>query len=282
MSQPGRLAAATATLVAAGVASPRHDAEALAAHLLGARRGGLTAREPDLGPEYDDLVARRAAREPLQHLTGSVGFRRLDLAVGPGVFIPRPETECLVGWALDALRGRREPLVVDLCTGTAAIALAVADELPGARVHAVDSDPVALAWARRNVADTGLPVTLHLADAASALPALTGRVDAVLANPPYLPVGLPVEPEVARHDPPAALWGGPDGLATVRVLAARAATLLRPGGLLAVEHGDDQGAAVAALLADAGDWTDIADHADLTGRPRFASANRNAPGRPRE
>jgi release factor glutamine methyltransferase len=280
-------------LTAAGVASPRHDAEALAAHVLGVPRGRLAVAGPlsaEQAARYGELVGQRAERVPLQHLTGVAGFRRLELAVGPGVFVPRPETEVLVDWALDwargALAGVQSPLVVDLCAGSGAIALALAGELPGRpRVHVVDSDPLALAWARRNAearaAAGDPPVTLHRADVAdpALLADLAGTVDLVVANPPYIPDGATVEPEVAEHDPPAALWGGPDGLAVVRRVERAAARLLRPGGAVAIEHADLQGESVPALF-DRPEWTDVADHADLAGRPRFSTARRSVhPGR---
>lgn len=268
--------AAADRLAAAGVASPRHDAEELAGHVLGLSRTGLLLLErlpPSAAERYAELVEQRAARVPLQHLTGVAGFRRLELAVGPGVFVPRPETEVLVGWALSRLRP--DALVVDLCAGSGAVALAIADEAPGTTVHAVEIDPHALAWAARNVETTGLPVTLHRGDVAdpSVLADLAGTVDLVTANPPYIPLGATVEPEVAEHDPPAALWGGPDGLDAVRAVERTAARLLRPGGLVAVEHADVQGASVPAVFARAG-WADVADHPDLVGRPRFTTARR--------
>ena len=266
--------AAAATLAAAGVASPRHDAEELAAYVLGLSRSRLVLvdRLPaEAAGRYADLIAQRAARVPLQHLTGVAGFRRLDLAVGPGVFVPRPETELLVDWALARLRP--DDLVVDLCAGSAAIALAVADEAPGVTVHAVELEEHALAWAARNVAATGLPVTLHRGDVADprVLADLDGTVDLVTANPPYVPVGATVEREVAEHDPPAALWGGEDGLVTVRAVERAAARLLRPGGLVAVEHADVQGESVPAVFRH---WADVEDHLDLAGRPRFTTARR--------
>jgi release factor glutamine methyltransferase len=201
------------------------------------------------------------------------GFRRLELAVGPGVFVPRPETEVLVEWALARLAPGA--LVVDLCAGSGAVALAVAGEAPGVQVHAVEVDPNALAWAARNVQRTGLPVTLHRGDVADPdlLAALAGTVDLVTANPPYIPVGATVEREVAEHDPPAALWGGEDGLDVVRAVERAAARLLRPGGLVAVEHADLQGESVPAVFAR---WDDVEDHPDLAGRPRFATARRTS------
>jgi release factor glutamine methyltransferase len=265
---------AAAVLAAAGVGSPRHDAEELAAHLLGLSRSRLVLLDrlpAGAGDRYRELVEQRAARVPLQHLTGVSGFRRLDLAVGPGVFVPRPETEVLVDWVLDRLRPG--DLVVDLCAGSGAIALAVTDEAPGVTVHAVEREPDALAWAARNVEKTGLPVTLHRGDVAdpAVLADLDGTVDLVTANPPYVPVGAQVEPEVAEHDPPAAIWGGEDGLVTVRAVERAAARLLRPGGLVAVEHAYLQGEAVPAVFRD---WADVQDHRDLLDRPRFTTARR--------
>jgi release factor glutamine methyltransferase len=273
--------AAAATLAAAGVASPRHDAEELAAHVLGLSRSRLVLLDrlpAGAAGRYAELVEQRAARVPLQHLTGVAGFRRLDLAVGPGVFVPRPETEVLVDWALARLRPG--DVVVDLCAGSAAIALALADEAAGVTVHAVELEEHALAWAARNVAATGLPVALHRGDVADPglLADLAGTVDLVTANPPYIPVGARIEREVAEHDPPAALWGGQDGLVAVRAVERAAARLLKPGGLVAVEHADVQGKSVPAVFRH---WAEVRDHPDLAGRPRFTTARRPAdrPGR---
>lgn len=269
------LAAAAARLAAAGVTSPRVDAELLAAHLLGVPRSRLLA-EPTLpAAGYAELVAHRAARVPLQHLTGRAGFRRLDLAVGPGVFVPRPETETLVEWCLRELAGCPTPLAVDLCAGSGAIALALADEHAGVHVHAVEREPSALDWLRRNVAvaPAGGRVRVHAADLAAPLPGLAGAVDLVVSNPPYVPTGArPRDPEVADHDPPTALYAGPDGLQAIRAVERAARLLLRAGGTLAVEHAESQGEAVRALLSAAGSWRAVADHLDLAGRPRFATA----------
>lgn len=266
--------AAAERLAGAGVASPRYDAEELAAHVLGVARSrlALVDRLPAAAAgRYAELVEQRAARVPLQHLTGVAGFRRLELAVGPGVFVPRPETEVLVDWALARLAPGA--VVVDLCAGSGAVALAVADEAPGVTVHAVELEEHALAWAARNVEATGLPVTLHRGDVAdpALLAPLAGTVDLVTANPPYIPVGATVEREVAEHDPPAALWGGEDGLDVVRAVERAAARLLRPGGFVAVEHADLQGTSVPAVFAR---WDDVEDHPDLVGRPRFTTARR--------
>ncbi|MGA3539715.1 peptide chain release factor N(5)-glutamine methyltransferase [Micromonosporaceae bacterium DT194] len=280
------IAAATRRLAAAGVASARAEAELLAAHVLGVGRGRLALAD-DLDAaqlaRYESLVVRREQREPLQHLLGTAPFRHLELAVGPGVFIPRPETELLAGWVIEQARRLAGPRgdglrVVDLCSGSGAIALAVAQELPGASVVAVERSPAALAWLRRNAADRtaagDTPVEVVAADvtAPDLLAELTGAVDLLAVNPPYVPDTVEVPAEVAGHDPAEAVFGGPDGLAVIRPLIAAAARLLRPGGLLAIEHDDTHGALVPALLAAAGRFTGITGHADLTGRARFATA----------
>jgi release factor glutamine methyltransferase len=230
-------------------------------------------------PEQDSairkLAGQRARRVPLQHLTGTAPFRYLELAVGPGVFIPRPETEPLVGWALDAIAGLAAPLVVDLCAGSGAIALSVAHEHPGAVVVAVEQSTAALPWLRRNASGS---IKIIEGDAVSpaTLEDLNGRVDAVLSNPPYVPGASPVPPEVSDHDPAAAVFAGADGLDVIRGLVVRAAALLKPGGVVAVEHDDTHGEAVPELLRATGAFADVTDHADLTGRPRFATARRLA------
>ena len=225
---------------------------------------------------YAGLVAERASRIPLQHLTGRAGFRGLELSVGPGVFVPRPETEFVAGLAIEAASAFEAPVVVDLCTGSGAIALSVADEVLTATVYAVELGREAHAWAERNVADTGLAVNLRLGDATEAFPELEGSVDVVVSNPPYIPVGMvPLDPEVRDHDPEIALYGGSeDGLAIPLAVARRAAELLRPGGLLVMEHADTQGESLPHALGRTGEWTDIADHDDLTGRPRATTARR--------
>ncbi len=272
------LVAAAERLRAAGVGSPDHDAAELLAHVLGVRRAALvTAPEP--APEqlaaFEELVARRAAREPLQHLTGSAGFRYVELQVGAGVFVPRPETEVVAGFAIDRAReAGPEPVVVDLCTGSGAIALAVATEVPGARVHAVELDPGAVAWAERNLAGSG--VDLREGDMAQAFPELDGTVDVVVSNPPYIPLEAweSVAVEARDHDPSLALWSGDDGLDAVRVVEETAARLLRPGGAVVVEHADAQGEAAPAVFRRSGRWREVADRPDLAGRPRFVTAVR--------
>jgi release factor glutamine methyltransferase len=267
--------AAADVLREAGVASPERDAELLLAHVLGVPLGRLLLVD-DVAPaqqeQYDALVARRAAREPLQHLTGTAAFRHVELMVGPGVFVPRPETELLAGWAIDAAATRETPVVVDLCTGSGAIARAVADEVPGASVHAVELDEGALAWAERNLAGTG--VDLRHGDFATAFDDLLGAVDVVVCNPPYIPLEAweSVAVEARDHDPHLALFSGDDGLDAIRVLAARAALLLRPGGVLGFEHADVQGEAAPGVLRGTARWAEVADHRDLAGRPRFTTA----------
>jgi release factor glutamine methyltransferase len=262
-------------LDAAGVPSAAHDAEQLAAGALGVPRSRLRSA-PFFTTEqftaFSGSVARRAGREPLQHILGTAPFRHLELAVGPGVFVPRPETEVLVDAVLAATP--HGGLVVDLCAGSGAIALSVAHERPDTSVHAVERDEAAFAWLARNAA--GSAVATHLADAADALPALDGTVDVVASNPPYVRSGQVLEPEVARFDPAPALWGGPDGLEVVRIVERAAARLLRPGGFVAIEHEDTHGEEAPALLTLSGCWTDIQDHRDLTGRARFVTARRAA------
>ena len=225
---------------------------------------------------YDGLVARRAAREPLQHLTGTAAFRYVELAVGPGVFVPRPETELLAGWAIEhaqaVVNAGRVPVVVDLCTGSGAIALSVATEVPAAEVHAVELGDAAVEWAARNLAGSG--VDLRHGDMAEAFPELDGTVDVVVCNPPYIPLEAyeSVAPEARDHDPELALFSGADGLDAIRVLESRAALLLRVGGVVGFEHADVQGESAPAVFAATGRWADVRDHADLAGRARFTTA----------
>ena len=259
----------------AGVASPEHDAAELLAHVLGTERSRL-ALVDDVGAAqlatYDALLDRRARREPLQHLTGTAWFRHVSVQVGPGVFTPRPETELLAGWAIEAAGAFESPVVVDLCTGSGVIAKSVADEVPGARVYAVELDEAAYAWAVRNL--DGLDVDVRQGDLASAFDDLLGQVDVAVCNPPYVPLEAweSVAPEARDHDPHLALFSGADGLDAIRVLAVRAAELLRPGGVVGVEHADVQGESVPAVLAATGRWSEIRDHPDLTGRARFTTA----------
>ena len=278
---PELLRRATAELAAAGVPSPPSDAAVLLAHVLGTTRGrlpGHPAVPRRLSEAYAGLVGRRAARVPLQHLTGTAGFRYVELAVGPGVFVPRPETEVLAGWAVDRARdvaaaGGRA-VVVDLCTGAGAIALAVATEVPQAAVHAVELDESAHRWATRNLAGSG--VDLRLGDMTDAFADLDGTVDVVASNPPYIPLEAfeSVTPEVRDHDPALALWSGEDGLDAMRVVERTAARLLRPGGVVGAEHAEVQAESAPAVFTGTQRWLEVRDRPDLNRRPRFVTARR--------
>ncbi len=264
----------------AGTRLPGHEARELLASALGRWADGhgpaaaLLWDAPDAAQagRFRELVDARAAGEPLQYLTGQATFRTVDLSVGPGVFVPRPETETVAGWAIDALRAMPgAPVVVELCAGSGAISRAIAAEAPGCRQHAVERDASAIAYARRNLADTA--VRLVQGDMADAFPELDGRVDLVVVNPPYVPeTDRDALPLVVRREPPEALFAGPDGLDAIGVVAVVAARLLRPGGLVACEHGDDQGESAPAVFAAARVFDEIVDHSDLTGRPRFVTA----------
>ena len=282
-------------LARADVPTPRVDAELILAHVLDVPRGRMFLSDP-IDPadatRFEALLVRRSARVPLQHLLGAAPFRYLTLEVGRGVFVPRPETEGVVELAIVALSdAAEERLAVDLCTGSGAIALALATEVPHSIVHAVEIEQPAYDWAGRNVAAqaerlaaAGSEVHLHRGDATTAhldaLAPLVGRVDVVVSNPPYIPDdAVPREPEVAQYDPPRALYGGHDGLDVVRGVAVAAAALLRPGGLLVIEHSDAQGesggtAGVPHVLREHGGYLDVVDHPDLAGRDRTTTAVR--------
>ncbi len=282
------IALATARLAEAGVDSPRTDAEIIAAHVHNVKRGELhTVPDSHFDARFWVDIGRRENREPLQHITGVAFFRYLELDVGPGVFVPRPETEVMTGWAIDRLREMdvAEPVAVDLGTGSGAIALSIAQEVPRASVHAVEGDPLARSWAERNITRyvdsyTAGRVLLHEGDFVTPGPdglkelaSLAGTVDLVVSNPPYIPFGSIVAPEVAEYDPPAALWSSGDGLDAVRAVERVARWLLRPGGLVAVEHGAQQGAAVFWVFAEELGWRDTANHRDLARRDRFVTAS---------
>ena len=284
-SQPAQsLAAAvreaTERLTEAGVPSPRVDAELLADHLLGVGLGRLRAMLLGDAPApagYAELVAERATRVPLQHITGVAHFRYLQLAVGPGVFIPRPETESVVQLVIDRLRaleraGVVRPKVVDLGTGSGAIAGSIAHEVPEAEVFAVEFSEFAHAWAAKNLRPLG--VTLLLGDLRNALPELNGTFDVVVSNPPYIPAeAIPNEPEVALHDPPEALYGGgADGMELPTAAAASAARLLVPGGYFVMEHAEVQAGWISTMLNRTELWTDVTTHFDLNGKERATSA----------
>jgi release factor glutamine methyltransferase len=276
--------AITDVLAKAGVPSPEVDAELLIGHVLDLGRGeiqaaGLTGRavaEPQA--EVVLLLAeRRAQREPLQHILGRAAFRSLYLAVGPGVFVPRPETEQVVQFAIDALRSvpDPEPIGIDLGTGSGAIALAMATEVPNARIYAAENSVDAFLWARQNFTETSAAnATLVFDDLTGAFPELDGLASVVISNPPYVPdAAIPRDPEVRFYDPAAALYGGEDGLDVVRQLSETAARLLRPGGTLILEHGELQGEAIREILTGDG-WRAAATFRDLTSRDRTTTALR--------
>ena len=270
-----------------GVSSAEQEARQLLAYAAGvelARLPLLDAVEDAQAAYFEVLIKKRARRIPLQHLTGRAHFRYLEVEVGPGVFVPRPETEVMTGWAIEQLRpmvyavargeSRHLPLVVELGTGSGAVAKSIALELTGTRVHAVELSEEAAAYAARNLADT--TVELHVQDMIGALPELSGSVDLVIANPPYIPLEAfeSVLPEVRDYDPPLALFSGDDGLDAIKVVAAEAARLLRPAGLLCVEHADVQGESAQQVLVRHGAFAGVRDHLDLNGRPRFVTAVR--------
>jgi release factor glutamine methyltransferase len=270
---------AAGALAQAGIGSAAVDAELLAAHTAGVDRGRLAFFEPDepFFDRYRDLVAARSRRIPLQHVTATAAFGPLVLEVGPGVFIPRPETESLLEWAL-AQHLSDTPVIVDLCTGSGALAIALADARPAAHVIAVDDSVEALEYARRNCA--GRAVDLIAADvtAPGLLGERDGTVDLVVSNPPYIPDGAVLEPEVAEHDPAHALFGGPDGMQVIAPIVTLAARLLRPGGFAAVEHDDDTAAQTVALFEASGAFAEVTSRQDLAGRPRFVTAVRKGSG----
>jgi release factor glutamine methyltransferase len=265
---------ATTLLADAGIDSARYDAEELAAHVAGTERGRLSL----LGPpddtffdHYNAAVAARSRRVPLQHLTGTAAFGPLTLSVGPGVFIPRPETEAMLEWAVaQALPAK--PVVVDVCTGSGALALALARHWPGARVIGLDDSDAALDYARRNAAGTTVEFVRADVTHSGVLTELEGHVDLVVSNPPYVPDGAELEPEVIDHDPPHAVFGGPDGMAVIPAVARLAGRLLRPGGLFAVEHDDTTSSMTAETISSTELFDDVVARTDLTGRPRFVTA----------
>lgn len=271
----------TELLASAGIDSAEVDAQLILAHVLGISRGELQSKL-FLNPEIDDtsvfdaLLQKRSERVPLQHLTGVAYFRNLSLAVGPGVFIPRPETEGVAELAIQALRlVPGNPIAVDLCSGSGAIAISLASEVPHSQVFAWELNPDSEPWIRRNIEENRVDVELTMADIAldsTLFEALAGRVDVVISNPPYIPSwAVPRDLEVQLHDPALALYGGEDGMDLIRVVSKRALQLLRPGGFVVIEHADTQGQLVADLLLSDG-WQSVSIHQDLTGRDRSVSA----------
>jgi len=274
---------ATKRFEEAGIESAGADADILASFVLGVNRGELLSKaitaesfsEED-SLKFDELVAKRAERFPLQHLTGFAYFRALELKVGPGVFVPRFETEVVTQLAVDALKAipSQEPIAVDLATGSGAIALSLATEVPNAKIYAVELSDDALKYTRENFARYAPNADLRQGDLADAFQDLNGQVDVLISNPPYIPDEMiPIYPEVHLHDPSLALYGGTDGLDLIRKVDASARRLLRPGGSLIIEHADMQGKAVQELLLASG-WRNVATHKDLAGRDRATTGTR--------
>ncbi len=269
------IAEATTELAAAGIDSARVDAEYLAAHAAGVDRARVMFSDPDPAfyPRFRELVERRAQRIPLQHLIGTAAFGPVEVQVGPGVFIPRPETEALLEWAMNQPLPP-SPVIVDLCTGSGALALALAHTWPQARVVAVEKSPEALVYTRRNCASSAVEVIEADVTVPSLLADRDGTVDLLVSNPPYIPDGAELDPEVIDHDPATALFGGPDGMSVIVPIIVLAARLLRPGGKLGIEHDDTTADQVVAALDRDGTFGDITARRDLTGRPRFVTATR--------
>src|SRR6204780_2262437 len=268
------IASATTVVADAGIDSARYDAEELAAHVAGTERGRLSLLGPPDDTFFDHhkaAVAARPRRVPLQHLTGTAAFGPLTLSVGPGVFIPRPETEAMLEWAV-AQDLPAKPVVVDVCTGSGALALALARHWPGARVIGLDDSDAALDYARRNAAGTTVEFVRADVTHSGVLTELEGHVDLVVSNPPYVPDGAELEPEVIDHDPPHAVFGGTDGMAVIPAVTRLAGRLLRPGGLFAVEHDDTTSSNTAETIISTELFGDIVARTDLTGRPRFVTA----------
>ncbi len=267
---------ATAVFAAAGIDSARWDAEQLAAHLTGVERSRLAlldACDDEFFARYRDLVDARRNRVPLQHLTGTAAFGPVTLRVGPGVFIPRPETEAILEWATRQQLSA-DPLIIDACTGSGALALALARHRPAAKVIGIDDSEAALDYARANCAGTSVELLCADVTEPGLLPGLDGRVDLMVSNPPYIPDGALLDPEVAQHDPAHALFGGADGMSVITAVVALAGRWLRPGGLFAVEHDDSTSELTVELLAGSGLFDGVQPRSDLTGRLRFVAASR--------
>ncbi len=269
-------------LAAAGF--PEVDAEHLLAYVLGISRMELhnpvavdsaLAATSDLAiveETFWSLLDRRVAHEPLQYLTGLAPFRHLELQVGPGVLVPRPESESLVELVLTEIEKREGAIsVVDLGAGSGALTLSIATEAPRAHVIAVEKEVAALEWLRANVAAISEDVRILESDVDDALVGV--QCDIVIANPPYIPDGQQLPRDVAEHEPAVALFGGPDGMDLPRRFIATAIRLLKSGGFLAIEHHESQGDAIAAALHN--DFNSITLHHDLVGRPRFTTAVRS-------
>jgi release factor glutamine methyltransferase len=261
---------------AAGIASAQVDAELLLSFHLGISRGELLSKafmaeeiEPDSALE--DLISRRVQREPLQHITRQAFFRGLKLEVGPGVFIPRPETEAVVQIGLDFLAGKDSQRVLDIGTGSGAIAISLAKE-SDAKVQAIELSVAAAEFAARNIASNNAQVELFVSDFRD-LQLEFASYDLVISNPPYIPQdAIPIDPEVRDFDPELALYSGADGLDAIREIIESALLLLRPGGMLVLEHADGQSDQICELLLE--DWHEVRVYPDLTGRLRSVSAIR--------
>lgn len=268
---------ATTLLADAGINSPRFDAEELAAHLAGTERGRLPLIDsPDdaFFNRYRAAIAARSRRVPLQHITGTAAFGPLTLLVGPGVFIPRPETEAMLEW-VTAQRLPESPVIVDVCTGSGALALALAQHWPAARVLGIDDSDAALDYAHKNSVGTTVELVRVDATDPGLLTELDGQVDLLVANPPYVPEAAPLEPEVFQYDPPHAVFAGPDGMTVITAIVRLAGRWLRPGGLFAVEHDDTTSMHTFELVSSTGLFDDVVARTDLTGRPRFVTARRS-------
>jgi len=269
---------ATALLADAGIDSARCDAEQLAAHLAGVDRGRLAlldSPDDEFFKRYREAVTARSRRAPLQHVTGTAAFGPVQLHVGPGVFIPRPETESILEW-VTAQQLPPQPVIVDLCTGSGALAVAVAYHEPAARVIGIDDSDAALDYARRNAEGTAVELVRADVTVDGLLPELDGQVDLIVANPPYIPDAVELDPDVAQHDPHHALFGGPDGMSVIAAVVGLAGRWLRRGGLFAVEHDDTTSSETVELLYSTGLFVDINANRDLVGRPRFVTARRGA------
>jgi release factor glutamine methyltransferase len=267
---------ATTLLADAGIDSARYEAEELAAHLTGTERGRLPLIDsPDdtFFDRYHAAIAARSRRVPLQHITGTAAFGPLRLLVGPGVFIPRPETEAILEWAT-AQHLPEAPRVVDLCTGSGALAIALAQHWPEARLLGIDDSDAALEYARKNSAGTKVELLHADVTKPGLLTDLDGQVDLVVANPPYVPDGAPVEPEVSHYDPSHAVFGGADGMTVINAIVRLAGRWLRPGGFFAVEHDDTTSSLTCELISGTELFDDVVAQTDLTGRPRFVTARR--------
>ncbi|MEO0049141.1 MAG: peptide chain release factor N(5)-glutamine methyltransferase [Actinomycetota bacterium] len=273
----------TAQFEAAGIESAQADAELLVADVLNCGRGELAVKiitgEPISEQQQttiEELAAKRAERVPLQHLTGKAYFRNLELSVGPGVFVPRPETEQVAQLAIDALKSvaLAEPIAIDLATGSGAIALSLATEVSYAKVYAVELSDDAIGYTRKNFERWAPDAELRQGDLSVAFDDLAGQVDVLISNPPYIPEDMvPIYPEVHLHDPKLALYSGKDGLDLIRVISKRGLMLVKPGGTLVIEHADPQSQAVREIL-EADGWRQVRAHRDFNLRDRAVSAIR--------